>query len=200
MKKIKKRGAVYGVIALLLCAAAYLNWSYVDTPEDLLAAQQTDAQADTQTDASADSTAGEGDYFASSRLTRTQARDEAVSTLKELSESDTADQSAKDDAAAQISALADDTVAEANIESLIRAKGYEDAVVMLGDGSANIVVAPPDGGSAGRGRSCYPRYRYLGDRHDGRADQNRGSILIDSVYFYFAFYTNCAIMLLDNAG
>ena len=46
----------------------------------------------------------------------------------------------------QISALADDTVAEANIESLIRAKGYEDAVVMLGDGSANIVVAPPDGG------------------------------------------------------
>ena len=138
MKKIKKRGAVYGMIALLLCAAAYLNWSYVDTPEDLLAAQQTDTQADTQTDASADSTAGEGDYFASSRLTRTQARDEA--------ESDTADQSAKDDAAAQISALADDTVAEANIESLIRAKGYEDAVVMLGDSSANIVVAPPDGG------------------------------------------------------
>lgn len=90
MKKIKKRGAVYGVIALLLCAAAYLNWSYVDTPEDLLAAQQTDAKADTQNDASADSTAGEGDYFASSRLTRTQARDEAVSTLKELSESDTA--------------------------------------------------------------------------------------------------------------
>ena len=127
MKKIKKRGAVYGVIALLLCAAAYLNWSYVDTPEDLLAAQQTDTQADTQTDASADSTAGEDDYFASSRLTRTQARDEAVST-------------------AQISALADDTVAEANIESLIRAKGYEDAVVMLGDSSANVVVAPPDGG------------------------------------------------------
>ena len=178
MKKIKKRGAVYGVIALLLCAAAYLNWSYVDTPEDLLAAQQTDTQADTQTDASADSTAGEGDYFASSRLTRTQARDEAVSTLKELSESDTADQSAKDDAAAQISALADDTVAEANIESLIRAGRR----------------------SAGRGRSCYPRYRYLGDRHDGRADQNCGSVLIDSVYFYFAFYTNCAIMLLDNAG
>ena len=33
-----------------------------------------------------------------------------------------------------------------NIESLIRAKGYEDAVVMLGDSSANVVVAPPDGG------------------------------------------------------
>ena len=144
MKKIKKRGAVYGVIALLLCTAAYLNWSYVDAPEELLAAQQTDADTAAQSDAAADTP--ESDYFASSRLTRTQARDEAVSTLKELSESDTADQTAKDEAAAQISALADDTVAEANIESLIRAKGYEDAVVMLGGGSANIVVAPPDGG------------------------------------------------------
>lgn len=144
MKKIKKRGAVYGVIALLLCTAAYLNWSYVDAPEELLAAQQTDADTAAQTDAAADTP--ESDYFASSRLTRTQARDEAVSTLKELSESGTADQTAKEEAAAQISALADDTVAEANIESLIRAKGYEDAVVMLGGGSANIVVAPPDGG------------------------------------------------------
>ena len=43
MKKIKKRGAVYGVIALLLCAAVYLNWSYVDAPDELLVAGQTDA-------------------------------------------------------------------------------------------------------------------------------------------------------------
>ena len=38
MKKIKKRGAIYGAIALLLCVAVYLNWSYVDTPDELLAA------------------------------------------------------------------------------------------------------------------------------------------------------------------
>ena len=143
MKKIKKRGAVYGVIALLLCAAVYFNWSYVDAPEELLVAGQTDGDA-ADTDA-ASPTEGE-DYFATSRLTREQARDEAVSTLRELSESEDADQAAKDEAAAQISALADDSVAEANIESLIRAKGYADAVVMIGDNSVNVVVAPPDGG------------------------------------------------------
>ncbi len=142
MKKIKKRGAVYGVIALLLCAAVYLNWSYVDAPEELLVAGQTDADTASDTAAS-----GEGeDYFATSRLTREQARDEAVSTLRELSESEDADQAAKDEAAAQISALADDSVTEANIESLIRAKGYADAVVMIGDSGVNVVVAPPDGG------------------------------------------------------
>ena len=141
MKKIKKRGAIYGVIALLLCVAVYLNWSYVDTPEELLAADQTNPDS-TETSG----TAEDQDYFAASRLSREQARDEAVSTLKELSESETADQTAKDEAAAQISALAEDSVAEANIESMIRAKGYEDAVVMIGDESVNVVVAPPEGG------------------------------------------------------
>lgn len=144
MKKIGKRGAAYGVIALLLCAAVYLNWSYVDAPEELLAAGQTDPVD--PTDGAAAAQDGAQDYFATSRLTREQARDEAVSTLKELSESEQADQAAKEEAAAQISALADDQVAEANIESLIRAKGYVDAVVMIGDGSVNVVVAPPDGG------------------------------------------------------
>ena len=144
MKKIKKRGAVYGVIALLLCVAVYLNWSYVGAPDELLVAEQTNPDS-AETGADASGTA-EGDYFASSRLSREQARDEAVSTLKELSESEQADQTAKDEAAAQISALAEDSVAEANIESMIRAKGYEDAVVMIGDESVNVVVAPPEGG------------------------------------------------------
>lgn len=145
MKKIKKRGAIYGVIALLLCVAVYLNWSYVGAPDELLVAEQTDPDS-TETGADASGTAEGDDYFASSRLSREQARDEAVSTLRELSESEEADQTAKDEAAAQISALAEDSVAEANIESMIRAKGYEDAVVMIGDESVNVVVAPPEGG------------------------------------------------------
>ena len=106
----------------------------------------------------------------------------------------------KDDAAAQISALADDTVAEANIESLIRAKGYEDAVVMLGDGSANIVVAPPDGGLQAEDVAVIRDIVISETGMTAGQIKNCGSILIDSVYFYFAFYTNCAIMLLDNAG
>ena len=44
MKKIKKRGAIYGVIALMLCIAVYLNWSYVGAPDDLLVAQQADEE------------------------------------------------------------------------------------------------------------------------------------------------------------
>lgn len=108
---------------------------------------------------SGESTAGDSDYFASSRLTREKARDEAVSTLKEISESADADAQAKADAAGQISVLAENSVQEANIESLIRAKGYEDAVVMLSDGAANIVVSPPEGGTSVLGCYGHPRHR-----------------------------------------
>lgn len=150
MKKIKKRGAVYGVIALMLCVAVYLNWSHVGAPEDLMVARQTDGTADTvaQDGGSAETSAQPDDYFVSSRLTREQARDEAVSILKETTESESADAEAKEQAAAKISVLAENSVTEARVESLIRAKGYVDAVVMIGDDSVNIVVEPPEGGLA----------------------------------------------------
>ena len=59
MKKIKKRGAVYGVIALLLCTAAYLNWNYVEPPADLLETGQTKPDAAAET--AGESTAGDSD-------------------------------------------------------------------------------------------------------------------------------------------
>lgn len=145
MKKIKKRGAIYGVIALMLCVAIYLNWNFVGAPDELLVAGQTDTGEPASADAEGAAATGD-DYFATSRLTREQARDEAISILKETTESDKAADTAKDDAAAQISVLAENSVTEARVESLIRAKGYDDAVVMMGDASVNVIVAPPEGG------------------------------------------------------
>lgn len=140
MKKISKKGAAYGVIALLLCAAVYLNRSYVEAPQELLAAEQAVSTGEEENGT------GEQNYFATSRLSREKARDEAVSALRAVSESETAEPSAKQEADAKISVLAAQTVSEANAESMIRAKGYSDAVVMIGDGSVNVVVAPPEGG------------------------------------------------------
>ena len=92
MATVKKRGVVYGVIGAMLCAAVYLNWSYVQSPEELLVAGQTDAelngasvvQSGSTDDAQAEQvtvTSG-SDYFAQSRLAREQARDEAISILQ----------------------------------------------------------------------------------------------------------------------
>ena len=86
------------------------------------------------------------DYFAQSRLSREKARDEAISILKETVESDKADEKAKNEASQKISALAENSVQEARVESLIKAKGYAEAVVFIGEDSVNVIVQPPQAG------------------------------------------------------
>ena len=39
---MKKKGAIYSVIALMLCVAVYLNWSYNRGDDDFSAASNTD--------------------------------------------------------------------------------------------------------------------------------------------------------------
>lgn len=165
MKKLKKRGAVYGIIAVMLCVAVYLNWNYVSTPDDLLVAgqvdtgEQKDKETKTDSEKKTEGTGAEKDgekktaetvssenYFAQSRLSREKARDEAISILKDTLADDATDEKGRELANAQISRLADDSVTEARIESLIKAKGYSEAVVFLGTDSVNVIVSPPQAG------------------------------------------------------
>ena len=97
-----KRNAVVAAVALFVCAAVYLNWSYDQQAQagktlgqstmvggqsqDPLLSQETDASAgDTSTAAPAQETtepgSASGDYFAAARLNRQQARDSALSLL-----------------------------------------------------------------------------------------------------------------------
>ncbi len=153
----KKRGLVYGVIGVMLCAAIYLNWSYVQSPEELLVAGQADAelsgasvmQSGSEEEAAAEEQAtvtSGSDYFAQSRLAREQARDEAISILQTSLQDEKADEKTKEDAAGQISRLADDSVTEARVESLIKAKGYADAVVFVSAEAVNVIIQPPEAG------------------------------------------------------
>ena len=161
MVSIRKRGAVYGVIGLMLCVAVYLNWSYFQSPEELTIADQAmeeDVAAGsvygevTAVD-SADSKAGgtektdsDSDYFAQARLSRQTARDEALTMLRETVSSEDASEDAKAEAGQQITAIAGYTVKEERLESQLKAKGYTDAVVYISEDTISVVVAPPDGG------------------------------------------------------
>lgn len=169
MGTIRKRGAVYGVIGLMLCVAVYLNWSYFQSPEELTVANQameedseasgsvygevtavdketTDAAGSAETDDGDKAASGTDDYFAQARLSRQTARDEALSMLKETVASETATEDAKKEASEKITDIAGDMVKEERLESQIKAKGYEDAVVYISDDTISVVVAPPEKG------------------------------------------------------
>ena len=89
MKQLWKRNAVVGTILVFVCAAIFLNGKYaekVDKPTKVLGQSEL---VSTDGDAAEVSANAEGkDYFASARLTRQQARDSALSLLKEASEND----------------------------------------------------------------------------------------------------------------
>ncbi len=79
-------------------------------------------------------------YFASAQLSRKQARDQALAVLQTVVESTNADATAKEQASVDISRIASEIQMESNIETLIKSKGFEDCVAVIGEGSASIIV------------------------------------------------------------
>lgn len=163
MKAKWKRNAVVATMAVLVCAAVGLNWKY--SGEEAAAQAEKHAQETgtkilgeatlvsgqdgevTETGLPADEEAvyTGGDYFASARLTRQQARDNAISLLQEAAEQEDADQSVANEASESIQVLASYTMKEAQIENLVTAKGYKDCVAFMGEEGISVVVSTDSG-------------------------------------------------------
>lgn len=168
MVSLKRRGAVYGVIGLMLCVAVYLNWSYFQSPDTLTIADQAAAEAtgsiygavtavdhtetaDSEENKNKEKTAESSDtkqtdYFAQARLSRETARDEALTMLRETVSSDSASEDAKKQASEKITQIAGNTVKEERLESQLKSKGYADAVVYISDETISVIVSSPKGG------------------------------------------------------
>ena len=79
-------------------------------------------------------------YFASSVLSREQARDEAIEVLKTVVNNEAALESAKETALGDIARIAGEIEMEANIETLIKSKGFEECIAVVTGSNANIIV------------------------------------------------------------
>ncbi|MCI9332209.1 MAG: SpoIIIAH-like family protein [Oscillibacter sp.] len=169
-----KRNAVVAVMAVLVCSAVALNWMYTGQEvqesaggkllgeAQLVSGQGAeDAKSGGEQKTEGESNPGpaedtgappdEGmiytgsDYFASARLTRQQARDNAISLLQEAAEQENADTAVANEASEGIQVLASYTLKEAQIENLVTAKGYTDCVAFMGDESVSVVVSTKSG-------------------------------------------------------
>lgn len=80
------------------------------------------------------------DVFSEMTLSRRQARDEAMEVLTGVAQSSTAIDSMKQDALNSIKSIAVDIEKEANIESLIMAKGFEECVAVVNGDTASVIV------------------------------------------------------------
>lgn len=85
-------------------------------------------------------TSNEDNYFSTVQLSRQRNRDEALEVLQSVVDNDSATETAKNEALAEINNLARVMEAEANIETLVVAKGFAECVAVISGESASIVV------------------------------------------------------------
>jgi stage III sporulation protein AH len=84
------------------------------------------------------------DYFAAVRLSRQEARDSAVNLLQEAMAY--GDEAQKEATGEQLELIVQTALCEAQIESLIIAKGYTDCVAYMTSEGISVAVSAPEGG------------------------------------------------------
>ncbi|MDR1736489.1 MAG: SpoIIIAH-like family protein [Oscillospiraceae bacterium] len=151
--KIWKRNAVVSCIVLFVCVALYLSWSYgrnkeepeVFNPDSGFdpAVMQSDGQPQGPLDVQGPDVT---DYFTETRLARMQARDSALSILNQAAENTDASQVILDNVATEIEKLSKNAMSEANIEAMVKAKGYDECVAFINKDGITVVVSEPIGG------------------------------------------------------
>ena len=146
LEKIGKRNIIIACAVLLIGAAVLMNWILFagankedgydgyDQPSGNIS--DNVGEDNTATDANA--------YFSATQVSRQRARDEALEVLQAVVENVDATEAMKNEALAEIAVIADEIQKEANIESLITAKGFEACVAVINDDTASIVVKADD--------------------------------------------------------
>lgn len=154
--KTWKKNVVAAAVLVTVCAGIYLNWLYTEDAQDVAALTDTldaekilddgilvmsnDEAAKTAQPSDYDTAA---DYFAAVRLSRQEARDSAIELLQEVMAYDTSEAQTGSEELERIVQVA---LSEAQIESLVIAKGYTDCVAYMSEDGISVAVAAPENG------------------------------------------------------
>ena len=142
----KRNFIIFGAVMLTVIAVA-VNLVIFNSDKndgfdyDQSAGMNTDGAGNKNPDGDASKPDNSADsYFSSVQVNRQRTRDEAIEVLQSVVENAASTEAAKNDALAQISKLAGVMEAEANIETLIIAKGFAECVAVISEDGASIVV------------------------------------------------------------
>ncbi len=145
MKKntiIGKKQILTVAMVLALGAAVWLNINYSTNGTDFSGVRSiSDAElGNAQYVANTSVESSEEDYFKKAQKDRENTRDEEISVIKKTlsSAKSTAEQKAA--ATDKISAITNRMEMENSAETLIKAKGFSDVIVVLGEDNCNVVV------------------------------------------------------------
>lgn len=136
---MKKRAVlVVGMMFVLVCVVA-LNWKY--SFFNNLFAKDPTGENPPATEVGGSVSEPEDNYFENARYTRNQSRQEALSLLNSIINDDSVDEDVRRNAYKEVVAYAKITEGEASLESVLKAKGFDECIVFLTVDTATVVVA-----------------------------------------------------------
>ena len=152
MKNRKIFGAKQVLAAALLVAlggAVWLNMQYSTAAGGFISTADTSSNKKlgetkyvaTVSDSSALQTGASTDFFSEAKAERKKSRDEALALLEETLTNVDANSDAKALATEKMALIAERMEKETAIETLIKAKGFEKAVVLIGDNDVSVIVS-----------------------------------------------------------
>ena len=139
LPKTGRRHVMIACAVLLIAAAVLLNVVLFTNQTPVTESPNTDVGTGSDNAQSGDNTLD--GYFSATQVSRQRARDEALEVLQSVVESADADEATKTGALLEISALAEAMEAEANIETLVLAKGFAQCVAVINGESCSVVVS-----------------------------------------------------------
>ena len=137
--KLTKSLAVF-LVVILIGAAVYVNYRLFYDPVNSMGYGDGNMENQFGGSTQTGNNAEEENYFTATALNRQQSRDEAIDVLKLVSESNESSEEAKAEATAKISQIAVDIQNENNIETLVKAKGFEECVAIISENSVSVIV------------------------------------------------------------
>jgi len=140
LPKINRRHIVIASAVLLIALAVVLNVVLFTGQSTVTQDPDTNVGVNPDDTTGGDSTTVDG-YFSATQVSRQRARDEALEVLQGVVDNAGSDEAAKTGALLEISALAEAMEAEANIETLVLAKGFAQCVAVINGESCSVVVS-----------------------------------------------------------
>lgn len=148
--KAGKRNLIIVCAVVLIGAAVWLNWmffsdddsdGYTYSGSTGMSGELDNSKNPTSGDeAETDAASTPDSYFATVQVSRQRARDEALEVLNAVVDNQNATDEVKAEAVAEIKQLSLEMKQEADIESVIVSKGFEQCVAVINGETASIVV------------------------------------------------------------
>lgn len=134
---LKKKTIVIITLILLIVAAGYVSSKY---GKPIKVNNDVDEMNDLSNNETATNATVAAGFFVDAKLSRESQRTSSKQTLKEIIDNTNSSKEAKAKAENQMLSLINYSEKEMIIEALIKSKGFDDALVLLDENSANITV------------------------------------------------------------